>query len=368
MKNLILYPLSWIYGLIVSIRNQMYDLGILKSKEFDVPIISIGNITVGGTGKTPQVEYLVNLLKEKYEVATLSRGYKRKTKGFRMVETTSTAAEVGDEPLQIKNRFPSITVSVCENRVTGAEKLLGDANHSIPDVILLDDAFQHRKIVSGINILLIDYNRQIKEDMLLPAGRLRERVVQMRRANIIVFTKCPNEVTPIMRRILQKDVRLKPYQSLFFTALDHGKIAPVFSGPKLEKSFYTEKNYSMLILTGIASPTQMFNHLRQFVKKIELLSFPDHYYYSESDIQSVLQKFEALHTDNKIIVTTEKDVMRLKDMPGLPEEFKANLYYLPVKVKFLDEGENEFNKKILNYVGENKSNRELHQRTNKSKS
>ncbi len=365
MKYLILYPLSWIYGIVIYIRNQMYDLGLLKSKEFDVPVISIGNITVGGTGKTPQVEYLVNLLHEKYEVATLSRGYKRKTAGFRIVETNSTAIEVGDEPLQIKNRFPDITVSVCENRVIGVENLLDPKNEKIPDVVLLDDAFQHRRIIAGINILLIDYNRQLKEDSLLPVGRLREGMAQMRRANIIVFTKCPNEVTPIMRRILQKDVRLKPYQSLFFTSLYNGSLVPVFSAPKLDKSFYTEKSYSLLVLTGIAAPNLIFTYLKQFSRKIEKLSFPDHHYYTGSDIQSVMQKFETLQSDKKIIVTTEKDSMRLKDMTNLPDEFKMNLYYLPVKVKFLDDGENEFNKKILNYVGENKSNRELRNRKNK---
>jgi tetraacyldisaccharide 4'-kinase len=367
MKYLFLYPLSWIYGFVVYVRNQLYDLGILRSTEFDVPVISIGNITVGGTGKTPQVEYLVNLLHEKYEVVTLSRGYKRRTSGFRIVETTSKAIEVGDEPLQIKNRFPDITVSVCENRVLGVKTLLDPKNNRIPDIVLLDDAFQHRRITVGINILLIDYNRQFKDDTLLPAGRMREGIAQMRRANIIVFTKCPNEVTPIMRRILQKDVRLKPYQSLFFTALSHGNIEPVFSAPILDKSFYNEKSHSILVLTGIASPNLIYSYLKQFSKKLEIISFSDHHYYSNGDIQSVMQKFDTLKSDKKIIVTTEKDSMRLKDLANLPEDFKMNLYYLPVKVKFLDDGENEFNKKILNYVGENKSNRELHQRKNKRK-
>ena len=365
MKNLFLYPLSWIYGFVVYLRNQMYDLGILRSVEFDVPVISIGNITVGGTGKTPQVEYLVKLLHDKYEVATLSRGYKRKTKGFRIVETSSTVAEVGDEPLQIKNRYPNITVSVCEKRVQGVEKLLDAENKTTPDVVILDDAFQHRKITAGINMLLIDYNRQLKDDTLLPVGRLREGVAQMRRANVIVFTKCPHEVTPIMRRILQKDVRLKPYQSLFFTTLEHGNIEPVFSALKLDSSIYTEKSYAMLVVTGIASPKLIYAHLKQFAKKIEIRSFSDHHYFTDAEIVSIMQKFDALQSDKKIIVTTEKDSMRLKDMANLPDEFKANLYYLPVKVKFLDDGENEFNKKILNYVGENKSNRELHKRKNK---
>ncbi len=366
MKNFFLYPLSWMYGFVVYLRNQMYDLGFFRSTEFDVPVISIGNITVGGTGKTPQVEYLVDLLHDKYEVATLSRGYKRKTRGFRIVESNSTVPQVGDEPLQIKHKFQGITVAVCENRVVGVEKLLEPGNNPVPDVVLLDDAFQHRKITPGINILLIDYNRQLKKDYLLPAGRMREGISQMRRANIIIFTKCPNEVTPIMRRILQKDVRLKPYQSLFFSALVYNELKPVFSAPEPGKLFNSEKNHSLLVLTGIASPGQLHNHLKQFSKHLEVLSFSDHHYYTEADLKLVLKKFEEIKSDKKLIVTTEKDAIRLKDIENIPDEIKANLYYLSVSVKFLDEGENEFNKKILNYVGENKSNRELHKRKNKS--
>jgi len=365
MAKFLLYPLSWLYGISVSFRNQMYDLNLLKSREFDVPIISIGNITVGGTGKTPHVEYLVNLLKKKFEVATLSRGYKRKTTGFKIVETVSTAIEVGDEPLQIKNKFPNVTVAVCENRVVGAEKLLDLSNEIIPDVVLLDDAFQHRRITPGINILLIDYNRQIKDDTLLPVGRLRESSTQMRRANIIIFTKCPNEITPIMRRILMKDVGLMPYQKLYFTTLSYQKLEPVFSAEKLGNSFYKEKIFSILIVTGIASPMLVHNYLKQFSKRAEILSYPDHHNYSSDDIFSITQKFESINSKNKIIITTEKDAMRLKDCDNLTDEIKAALYYLPVKVKFLDDEGKSFNKKIFNYVGENKSNRELHKRKNK---
>ncbi len=365
MIKMLLYPLAWLYGMAVYLRNWLYDFGILKSKEFDVPVISIGNITVGGTGKTPHVEYLVKLLHEKFKVATLSRGYKRKTKGFRFVEANSTALEVGDEPLQIKNKFQGITVSVCEDRVEGVEKLLDVKNEIIPDVVLLDDAFQHRKITAGVNILLIDYNRQIKEDSLLPVGRLRESVAQIRRANVIVFTKCPDKITPIMRRILMNDVRLKPYQELFFTSLNYQKLKPVFSSEKLGVDFYEKGAYSLLVVTGIATPKPVYNYLKQFSKKIEILAFPDHYYFSKQDISKVMNKFELIDSEDKIIITTEKDAMRFKDLKSLEIEFKNALYYLPVGVKFLyDEGK-AFNKKIFNYVGENKSNRELHQRKNK---
>ncbi|WP_346855123.1 tetraacyldisaccharide 4'-kinase [uncultured Draconibacterium sp.] len=367
MVKIFLYPLSLLYGFAMYLRNRAYDLNILKSTEFDVPVISIGNITVGGTGKTPHVEYLVKLLKEKYEVATLSRGYKRKTKGFRYVESNSTAIEVGDEPLQIKNKYKDVTVSVCENRVVGVEKLLA-SEAKAPDVVLLDDAFQHRRISPGLNILLIDYNRQIKEDHLLPMGRLRESVHQMRRANIIIFTKCPDEVTPIMRRILSNDVGLFPYQKLYFTKLEYDKLLPVFDAESLDAGFYKEKKHAVLLLTGIASPKLIEKYLRHFSKRIETLTFPDHYNYSAQDIQTILNKFAALKAEKKIIITTEKDSMRLKNNSGLTDEFKSVLYYLPVQVKFLDEEKKSFNKKILNYVGENKSNRELHKRKNSGKS
>ena len=368
MVKMFLYPLAWLYGMAVYFRNWLFDFDFLKSKEFDVPIISIGNITVGGTGKTPHVEYLVNLLHEKFEVATLSRGYKRKTKGFRSVNINSKVLEVGDEPLQIKSKFPNVTVAVCEDRVFGAEKLLNIKNEIIPDVVLLDDAFQHRRITPGINILLIDYNRQLKEDMLLPVGRLRESALQMRRANIIVFTKCPNEITPIMRRILMADVELKPYQNLFFTTLDYQKLEPVFSAKQISNHFYEDKAFSLLIVTGIASPKPMHKYLKQFADYTETLVFNDHYSFKNEDITKIMLKFESIDSANKIIITTEKDAMRLKDLANLTDEFKNALYYLPVKVKFLDNEGKEFNKKIFNYVGENKSNRELHKRKNRRES
>jgi tetraacyldisaccharide 4'-kinase len=368
MIKILLYPLSWLYGFVVYLRNRAFDLNILKSTEFDVPVISIGNITVGGTGKTPHVEYLVKLLKEKREVATLSRGYKRKTKGFRLVETDSKAVDVGDEPLQIKNKYPEVTVSVCEKRVEGVQKLMATKNEKVPDVVLLDDAFQHRRITPGVNILLIDYNRQIKEDKLLPVGRLREGVHQMRRANIIIFTKCPDEVTPIMRRIMQNDIGLLPYQKLYFTKLEYDKLKPVFGAKQLEASFYEDKKYAVLLVTGIASPKLMLKHLGQFSHTIETLTYPDHYNYSVQDIELIMNKFNAITAENKIIITSEKDSMRFKDNPGITEAFKDALYFLPVQVNFLEEEKKSFNKKILNYVGENKSNSELHKRKNSGKS
>ena len=366
MIKILLYPLSWIYGIGIYLRNTMYNLNILKSTEFDVPVISIGNITVGGTGKTPHVEYLVQMLKDKFEVVTLSRGYKRKTTGFIEVETTSSVLEVGDEPLQIKNHFPDIIVSVCENRVEGVKKLLNPSNEKVPDVVILDDAFQHRRITPGINILLIDYNRPVTSDHLLPLGRLREGISQLRRANIVIFTKCPEEVTPIKRRILQKDIGLYPYQSMFFTTLEYDKMKPVFAGKRLDKSFYVEKAYSILIVTGIAFPKLVHDYVRKFSDRVKIMAFPDHYLYNKEDIQLMMRNLESLPGEKKVIITTEKDSMRLKDRDDLPDIFKDSLYFLPAKVKFLENEGKEFNKKILNYVGENKSNRKLYIKKNKS--
>ena len=368
MIKFILYPFSILFGIITGIRNRLYDLGLLKSEEFDVPVISVGNITAGGTGKTPHVEYLAGLLKDKFEVAALSRGYKRKTKGYIEVQADSKVTTVGDEPLQIKKKFQEVVVAVCENRVTGVEKILSPQNAKTPDVVILDDAFQHRRISPGMNILLIDYNRQLNKDTLLPAGRLRESSKQIKRANVIIFTKCSGEITPIMRRIMQKEVRLKPYQELYFTTLDYDKITPVFSGDELHDDFFGSKNFAVLVVTGIASPVLIYKYIEKFSSQVETLKFPDHHHYSEKDINAMFSKFENIKSEKKIIVTTEKDTMHFKSIDNLPEEFKKSLYYLPVKVKFLNDSDNLFNKKILNYVGENKSNRELRKRKNKGQS
>ncbi|MDO8927442.1 MAG: tetraacyldisaccharide 4'-kinase, partial [Bacteroidota bacterium] len=228
MFKLLLYPLSAVYGLIVSMRNFMYDYKLFKSTEFEIPVISIGNITVGGTGKTPHTEYLVNLLQKQFQVTTISRGYKRKTKGYQEVEVDSLASNVGDEPLQIKTKFSDIQVIVDESRVHAIEKIQKQDAAKLPDIILLDDAFQHRSVSAGINILLIDFNRPIDKDQLMPVGRLREAKWEMRRANVIIYTKCPQEINAITRRIIMNEVNLRPYQNLFFTTMVYEPLTPVF--------------------------------------------------------------------------------------------------------------------------------------------
>ena len=364
MVRLFLYPLSLLYGIIVFVRNLFYDFNILESKEFDVPIISVGNITVGGTGKTPHVEYLVSLLKDSFQVATLSRGYKRISKGFRLVESTSTVAEVGDEPLQIKRKFHSSTVAVCENRVQGVERLLHLPEGNSPDVIILDDAFQHRRIKPGLNILLIDYNRQLISDNLLPLGRLRESASQIHRANIIIFTKCPQDITPIQRRIIKKDITLRPYQDLFFTTVSYSRLFSVFPGEIENENFIFCKDDSVLIVTGIASPKPLHDYIEAQGCQVRKMVFPDHYNYSEKDIQAIISTFDEIKSERKIVLTTKKDALRFKELRNPFDKLKSILFYIPVRVNFLSGDDKQFNKRIIDYVGENKRNRELYKRKN----
>jgi len=366
MVKLFLIPMSWIYGWVVFIRNLLYDMKFFHSEEFEIPVISVGNITVGGTGKTPHTEYLIKLLKSNFRVSVLSRGYRRKSKGFRLVETTSDVMETGDEPLQIKRKFPGAVVSVCENRAIGINTLLNMENP--PDVVVLDDAFQHRRINPGINIVLIDYNKPLKEDRLLPAGRLRESRYQLRRANIIIITKCPPEIKPITRRIMAKDVFLFPYQELFVTTMTYGSVYPVFPGAPLPDLFSDTRNRGILLVAGVASPEPVIQHVKKLSSEVETLIFPDHHNYTAEDIQGIIGKYEAMNTHDKIIVTTEKDIAKLVRFDELIEPIKPALYCLPVLVRFLDQEGKLFDKKIREYVGENKSNRELHFRKNRNKS
>ncbi len=364
MFKLFLYPISAIYGLIISIRNFLYDYKIFQSTEFEIPVISIGNITVGGTGKTPHTEYLVELLRKQFTVTTISRGYKRKTKGYQEVEVNSLASAIGDEPLQIKSKFPDIQVIVDEKRVHAIKKIQVQEPAQLPDIILLDDAFQHRSVSAGINILLIDFNRPIDKDQLMPVGRLRESKWQMRRANVIIYTKCPQEISPITRRIIMKDVNLRPYQNLFFTTMVYQQLTPVFPDEAIPTPKLASDKFSVLLVTGIANPEHLLKYLSNFSENITSLKFADHHNFNAANIHQIEQKFAGIEAENKIIITTEKDSMRLKDM-DLSPSLKANLFYIPLKIKFLDSEGKNFDEKIVTYVRENKSNRDLHKRKSK---
>ena len=350
-----LIPLSWLYGIGVGFRNQLFNIGLLKQHDYDIPIISVGNITVGGAGKTPHVEYLIRLLKDKVKVAVLSRGYKRKTHGYVLANDSSTVTDIGDEPYQIKQKYQDVHIAVDKKRVDGIAHITGDAETNDTDVILLDDAFQHRYVKPGINILLVDYHRLIIYDKLLPAGRLREPQSGKNRADIVIITKCPKDLKPMEFRVLTKAMNLYPYQSLYFTTIEYESLTPLFAKEKstIEKEALEDKH--VMLITGIASPKQIIIDLKPHVKEMTTLAFSDHHQFKSKDIMKINETFNAIKGE-KIIVTTEKDATRLEQLEGLCEEVKQNLYVLPIKVKFMINQEEEFNDKIIDYVRKNSRN------------
>ena len=360
-----LLPLSWLYGIGVRLRNQMFEMGILKEQTYDIPIISVGNMTVGGTGKTPHVEYLVRLLGDMMKVGVLSRGYKRKSKGYVLAREDSTMQEIGDEPFQMKSKFPNIFIAVDENRRRGIENLTSDAEAKDVDVIILDDAFQHRYVKPGINILLVDYHRFIMNDQLLPAGRLREPLSGKNRADVVIVTKCPKDLKPMEFRVLTKNLDLYPFQSLFFTTIKYGSLQPIFGDET--RSLHSIKNTNVLLVTGIASPKQMYEDLKQHCQHIHPLKFADHHLFTRKDIDKLNAQFEAISSP-KIVITTEKDATRLVAVDGLSDQVKDAIYSLPIQISFLQNDEETFNHKIISYVRKNSRNSILVERKDDNKS
>ena len=351
-----LLPLSWFYGLGVGFRNLLFEMNILKSHSYKTPVISVGNITVGGTGKTPHVEYLIRLLKDKIHIAVLSRGYKRKSKGFLLATEETTVAEVGDEPFQMKQKYPEIEVAVDKKRTRGIDHLIsGDCTKKEVDAILLDDAYQHRYVKPGLNILLVDYHRLIIHDKLLPTGRLREPVKGKDRADIVIVTKCPNSLTPMEYRVLTKQMNLYPYQQLYFTTIKYEPMRPLFDGTEKIGTLEELAGRHILLLTGIASPKQIYYDLKPHTSDIHPLRYGDHHNFKKRDIKKINETFEALPSP-KLIITTEKDAVRLKDVEGLSLEARQNLYVLPISIQFMLEGEESFNEKIIGYVHKNSRN------------
>jgi tetraacyldisaccharide 4'-kinase len=332
----LLFPFSILYGWITSIRNFLFDKGILKFYSFDIPIIAVGNLSVGGTGKTPQIEYLIRLLLPNYKIATLSRGYKRKSEGFVLANSNSNAEILGDEPFQIHQKFPNIQVAVDAVRKNGIEQLLKLEDK--PEVILLDDAFQHRKVKAGFYILLSSFDDLYFNDFMLPTGNLRESRRGAKRANVIIITKCPKDLSELAQQNIIKKIGLNV--PIFFSFIDYdSEVYNEFESKKVEEIIDVDK----LLLAGIAKPEPFFEYL-QAEKNVKLV-YPDHHHFSEKDIVEIKNK-----ANNKLIITTEKDYVRLKN-----QNFKS-LFYLPIKSSFISKGDN-FNQTILNYVGTSTRNR-----------
>ena len=357
-----LLPFSWLYGFGVGFRNILFEMGILKSRSYTVPVISVGNITVGGTGKTPHVEYLIRLLKDKANVAVLSRGYKRKSHGFVLADAETPMKMIGDEPYQMKQKFPDITVAVDSKRTRGIDHLIsGEAGKDI-DVVLLDDAFQHRYVKPGINILLVDYHRLIIYDELLPAGRLREPVKSKDRADIVIITKCPWNLKPMEFRVITKAMKLYPYQQLFFSTHEYEMPIAVFpeeqgklGASETLDSLASLKDKNVLLLTGIGSPEQMKHDMEQMTDHVTPLTFSDHHDFKQKDIVAINEAFAAL-PEPKVIITTEKDATRLAVLEELSSEVKQHLYKLPIYIQIMQDQEELFNQAILGYVRKNSKN------------
>jgi tetraacyldisaccharide 4'-kinase len=359
-RSIFLYPFSLLYGLITGLRNFLFSAEIIKSHEFSVPIICVGNIAAGGTGKTPHTEYLIELLQKSFRVAVLSRGYKRKSSGFIIADSSSTVSDIGDEPLQVYRKFPGITLAVDRNRVHGVDEIM----KNVPDtsVIILDDGYQHRRITPGLSILLTAFDNLLINDHMLPYGNLRESRYNMNRADIILITKSPEDISPIQRRLLVQDMNKKPYQNLYFTAVSYRDPVPLFENEnKNDGPFSSEKinNKGFLLVTGIANPGPLAEYLGKKAGEIIHLPFGDHHNFTTNDIARINDTYNALKAPNKYIITTEKDSVRLREFTNIAEPIRSACYYIPIGIWFLNDDKDEFDNLIVDYVRKNKRNNRI---------
>ncbi|MBO4802900.1 MAG: tetraacyldisaccharide 4'-kinase [Bacteroidaceae bacterium] len=343
-----LKPLSWFYGFGVWLRNFCFDTGLLKEQNIERPSICIGNLTVGGTGKTPHTELLLRMLMPRFKVAVLSRGYKRKSRGYRLASLASSMPEIGDEPWQMQQKFPDAIVAVDANRRRGVRRLLSDDATRDVDWILLDDAFQHRYVRAGLNILLTDYHRLITDDCLLPAGRLREPLSAKERAHIVLVTKCPKDLKPMDFRVIQKALQLRPYQKLFFSTFHYGRLRRLFEDTPGTEEELTPDTHALL-LTGIATPQQMMLDLQHTTRHITPLSFADHHQFSSHDIQRIEEAFTAMQGSKRLIITTEKDASRLLLIKNLSPIVRRHIYVLPIEVEIMRNELDAFRRTILDF-------------------
>lgn len=339
ISTLLLLPLSKLFGAAVWVRNKMFDKGMLKQAQFDVPVLVVGNLAVGGTGKTPHVEYLVGAFSSSRKVAVLSRGYRRATKGFVLATPQSRPEDIGDEPYQIYRKFsPYVMVGVCEKRVEGINRML-EIDPEI-EMFILDDAFQHRYVQPQAAIVLTEFNRPASADKMLPYGRLREPLTSLSRADVVVISKCPDGLKPIDYRTVKENLKLFPFQQVFFSRYTYGHLVPVFPEQvsKVPQLAELTPNDSLLCLTGIANPWPFRNYLKGLkTALIKGKRFPDHHYYSSDDMKQVEAAFDALPGDRRYIITTEKDAVRLFNNPYFPHRLKKLIFYLPISVEFIDE-------------------------------
>jgi tetraacyldisaccharide 4'-kinase len=351
-----LLPLSWLYGLGVWVRNKLFDWKILPAETFDVPVISVGNLAAGGTGKTPHTEYLIRLLRKKFRVAVLSRGYKRKTRGFVLAGKDACYRSIGDEPYQIYRKFPEVLVAVDANRRRGIRNLLDSPIVRRPNVIILDDAFQHRYVKPSLAVLLTDSRRPFFEDRLLPAGRLREPAYNAERADMIIFTKYNHKL-----QTANNVVHSHPHVLILQSQLVYKELLPVFPEKSNAQKESLERlrgeSYSALLLAGLAHPEDLVQHLAKHISDLYPMIYPDHHDFSQKDIAAITACFNSIPNKKKLILTSEKDAVRLMHCPHLREEIKNFIYYIPIETVFETEQEQLFTQKIENHVTNFKRNR-----------
>lgn len=354
--RIFLLPLTWIYQLVLIFRHFFYNQGILKSTAFDLPVICVGNLSFGGTGKTPHIEYLIRLLSKDFKTAVLSRGYGRSTKGFLLAKSGMTYRDIGDESMQYLQKFNNITVAVDEQRVQGIQNLLASENP--PDLILLDDAFQHRRVKAGLNVLLTDFHNMYPNDFLFPVGRLRDVVSAAKRANIIIVTKTPRVLSPFTRRRIVEIIKPKPHQRLYFSFIYYGSFMPVGEQSQIA---IPRRVSTILLFCGIANPYPLQEFLQKRCTELITIDFPDHHAYTEKDMQGIVNEYARIFGRNKIIVTTEKDAMRLVDSPYFRLFNNIPLFYVPIEVRFHDTEYFNYDKQVLEYVREVRKDSKLHQ-------
>jgi tetraacyldisaccharide 4'-kinase len=351
-KNILLYPVSLIYGAVTGIRNFLYDKNLLKTVEFSLPVICVGNITMGGTGKTPHTEYIAHLLGSRFRVAVLSRGYKRKSEGFRFVEINSTAAESGDEPLQIKRKLPSVIVAVDSNRINGINRILRDKPGT--EVIILDDGFQHRRIRPGFSIVLSDFRKLFLHDHLLPYGSLRESWPNIRRADLLLVTKTPAD-SDVERKTIAGELAGEGIGNIFFTSIGYLDPVPVFTEYP-DQGVNSFPGAEAVVVTGIANPEPFIGYLKGILSDIVHLSFPDHHDFSEKDINAITLAWHELKPAARYLITTEKDAVRLREFSNIEEEIRRASFFVPVSIGFPDGNQEDFNNLITSYAGKNRRN------------
>jgi len=345
LLRILLLPFSFIYGLIIGVRNYLFNSGQLKSVEFKIPVISVGNLSAGGTGKTPHVEYLIRLLKDRFKIAVVSRGYLRKTRGFVLTDINSTVSMVGDEPMQYINKFKNLLVAVDENRSHGIQKLM--TSQTKLDVVILDDAFQHRYVKPGLSILLTDFHSLYSNDYLLPVGRLRESKKGAKRADIIIVTKTDPVFSPLSKRAVLEKLKPLPHQKVFFSFVTYGLPVPLFA--ELPTLCYNLIN-TIVLFAGIANPYPLEQYLKRLCHELVTIYFKDHHQFTEKDIVTIKNKYNDQFSKRKVLITTEKDAMRLHD-PAISRLFKGiPIYYIPIEVSFHFREKEKFDKLIIDFV------------------